>query len=214
MRIRTRLALSDHGFTLIEMMMAIALFGFALTAIYGVLSSVRRSSTLNSVNSEVMQSLRTSLDFMEQDIRLAGLDRYETAEAGISLEAGVSPTQTCLRFTADRNMDGTIGTADLSDGIQESDLETITYWYDPVDRKLRQCLSASTTVNCDTVAEDVQGFAFSYFDSDDNPIAFPIADPTQITTVAVTMTITKPVSVFGTVSRSLTRRILCRNLTM
>jgi prepilin-type N-terminal cleavage/methylation domain-containing protein len=214
MIIRIRRGVGDQGFTLIEMVLAVALFTVALSAIYSVLSSVRRSSTLNKVDAEVMQRLRMSMDFMEQDIRLAGLDRFETAKAGIALEAGVSPTQTCLRFTADRDMDGTIDTADLSDGIQESDLETITYWYDSDSKELKQCLSGSTTVNCETVADGVQGFAFNYFDSEDHPIAFPITDPAQITSVEVTMTVSKPASVFGTVSRSLRRRILCRNLTI
>ena len=62
---------------------------------------------------EVMQNFRTSMDFMEQDIRMAGLDRFGLAGAGIvRLVAPIPmPSATHLYFTADRNMDGVINFA-------------------------------------------------------------------------------------------------------
>src|SRR5512137_1908783 len=127
---------NQYGFTLVELLIVIAIFSLALGSIYGVLASVTKSNTGNEVKAEVMQSLRTSLGYMEQDIRMAGLDRFRTANAGIE-----AATATGIRFTADRNMDGVINAADLSDGIQEADLERISYSYDSATKRLRQCLS-------------------------------------------------------------------------
>jgi len=199
-----RLYENNKGFTLVELMVVLAIFAMVIGAIYGVFASVGRSSTNNEVSAEVMQHMRTSINFMEQDIRMAGLDRFDTAEAGI---VGV-PTTVNLQFTADRNRDGAINTADLSDGIQELDLEDITYRYDAGNRVLEQCLSGA---NCETVAENVTFFEFTYLGEDDNPLPAPI-DASLVRTVQVSMTIEQPAGRAGPVNRTLTKRILCRNL--
>ena len=174
----------SSGFSLVELMVVMAIAAIAIGAIYGVFASVQKTSTSNEVVARVMQSLRTAVGVMESDIRMAGLDRFDTAGAGIEAAAA-----TLLRFTADRNMDGAINTADVTDGVQEQDLERITYSYDGANRRLRQCLSEGTLGETwDTVAENVQGFQLSYFDADDAALSLPIADLTLIRSVAVTMT--------------------------
>ena len=67
-----------------ELLIALGIMSIVITAIYGVSASASRSSTKNEVAAEVMQNLRTSMDFMEQDIRMAGLDPIGLAGAGIS----------------------------------------------------------------------------------------------------------------------------------
>lgn len=195
------------GFTLIELMMAIVIFTITLGSIYSVFASVQKSSTSNSVNARIMQDIRTSIGFMESDIRMAGLERFGSAGAGIE-----TATATTLRFTADRNMDGIINIADLSDGLQESDLERITYSYDAPGRRLRQCLSEGTTDAWETVAEGVSGFAFRFFDESNSLMAFPIADSSLIREVEITLTLKLPAGIAGEVSRTFTKRVLCRNL--
>jgi type IV pilus assembly protein PilW len=188
-------------------MVVFAIMSIIITATYSVFASVNRTSTDNRVTAEVMQRLRNSFEFMEQDIRFAGLDRFDSADAGI-----IAATAINLRFTADRNMDGTINTADLSDGIQEQDLEDITYFYDAANSRLRQCLAEGTTNDWETVAEDVSNFQFTFLDVAGNPLAFPIADLSDIRSVQVTMTIIQSTALSGPVRRTLSKRILCRNL--
>lgn len=206
-------SINKRGFTLIEILVAMMIFGIALTAIYSVLASVRKSSTMNEVNSRVMDSLRTSIGIMEHDIRMAGLDRHNSASAGIQWQPEL-PTNIKLHFTADLDMDGTIDVADSSDGIQEADLERITYTYNPATKKLEQCLSDGT-INCDVVAEDVENFEFTYFDENEAVIV-PVDEEStrKIRAVAVTMTISKPAGISGLITRSMTKHVLCRNLTM
>jgi len=140
---------------------------------------------------------------------MAGLDRFGTATAGIELA-----TATNLRFTADRNMDGAINIADLSNGIQEQDLERITYSYDAANRRLMQCLSEGTTDAWEMVSGNVENFVFRYFDQNDNLLAFPIVDNTLIRTVEISMTIRQPAGLGGDISRTITKGIFCRNLSM
>lgn len=201
---------TEAGFTLVELMVAIAIISLALGAIYGVFASVTKSSTGNEVSAHVLQSLRTSLGFMEQDIRMAGLDRFATTHAGVE-----QATETSFRFTADRNMDGLINEADLSNGIQEQDLERITYAYDGANKRLRQCLSEGTPqASWDTVAEHVENFQFQYFDKDENLLSFPITDLTAIRSVAVSLTVRQASGFKREVTKTLSKRIFCRNLSM
>ena len=200
---------SRSGFSLVELMIAMVIAIVSLGAIYGVFASVQKTSTSNEVTARVMQSLRTSVDFMESDIRMAGLDRFGTAAAGIEVA-----TATNLRFTADRNMNGTIDTTDLSDGLQEQDLERITYIYDAANKRLRQCLSEGTANAWDTVAENVENFSFIYFDANNNQIPFPISDNLLIRFIEVSITVRNPAGRADDVSRTITKRIFCRNLSM
>ena len=63
--------------------MVLAILPIVIAAIYGVFAAVNRSCTNNEVSAEVMQYMRTSIDFLEQDIRMAGLDRFDSADAGV-----------------------------------------------------------------------------------------------------------------------------------
>lgn len=206
-------SINKRGFTLIEILVAMIIFGIALTAIYSVLSSVRKSSTMNEVNARVMDSLRTSIGIMEHDIRMAGLDRNKSGGAGIQWQPEL-PTNIKLHFTADLDMDGIIDVADDSDGIQEADLERITYTYNSASKKLEQCLSDGAT-NCDVVAENVENFEFTYLDENEAVIV-PVDEEStrKIRAVTVSMTISKPAGISGPITRSMTKHVLCRNLTM
>jgi prepilin-type N-terminal cleavage/methylation domain-containing protein len=206
-------SINKRGFTLIEVLVAMVIFVIALTAIYSVLASVRKSSTMNEVNARVMDNLRTSIGIMAHDIRMAGLDRFNIAGAGIQWQPEL-PTPIKLHFTADLDMDGIIAVADNSDGIQEADLERITYIYNPANKKLEQCLSDGAT-NCDVVAENVENFAFTYFDENE-AVIIPVDEETtrRIRAVKVAMTISKPAGISGPITRSMEKQVLCRNLTM
>ncbi len=193
----TNLLENKKGFTLIELTVVIAIMSIVLGAIYSVFAATNRSTTNNEVIAEVMQNLRTSIDFMEQDIRMAGLDRFDSANAGIEAATAVN-----LRFTADRNMDGTLN----------DNLERITYFYDAANNRLRQCLWEGTLNDWQTVAENVTNFQFSYMDADDNLLAFPIADLSEIRSVVVSMSIEQPAGRSEPVERTINKRILCRNL--
>ena len=133
-----------------------------------------------------------------------------TADAGIEVA-----TATLHCFTADRNMDGVINAANLTDGIQDADLERITYSHEVGTRRLRQCLSEGTTSESwDTVADHVENLQFQYFDENETLLGFPIADLTRIRSVAVSLTISQPSGFQRHVVRTLSKKILCRNLSM
>ena len=204
---RNVLAGDKKGFMMAEVLVALAMLSIIIGAVYAVFASVNRTSVNNEVTATVMQNMRTSIEFMEQDIRMAGLDRFNSADSGIEVA-----TASNLQFTADRNMDGVINFAVLADGVQEVDLERITYAYDAANKRLRQCLYEETVDDWETVAENVDDFQFTYLDADGNPLVFPIADLSEIQSVQISMTLEQSSGLAGSVSRTLNKRILCRNL--
>jgi len=201
---------NQRGLTLVELLIVIAIVSLALGSIYGVFASVTKSNTGNEVQADVMQSLRTSLGYMEQDFRMAGLDRFGSAHAGIE-----EATATTIRFTADRNMDGVINAADLSNGIQEMDLERITYSYDTATKLLRQCLSEGTpSASWDNVADQVENLQFQYLDENENLLTFPITDLSLIRSVTISLTIRQPAGFNREIVKTLSKKIFCRNMSM
>ena len=108
------------GFSAVEMLVALGIVSILLLAINSVFAVTKRATVKNEVAAEVMQALRTSMDFMEQDIRMAGLEHPDGAEAGVEVAEAKK-----IRFTANRNL--STGDADVIDNF---DLERITYWYD------------------------------------------------------------------------------------
>jgi prepilin-type N-terminal cleavage/methylation domain-containing protein len=215
---------SHRGFTLVELLIAMAISSIVLAAIYSIFVSSQKLNTSNEVTAKIMQNLRLSLDMMESDIQMAGLQGL-IAVPGVGI---VEATATKLRLAADRNMDGTLNTlnpAHLMGGLQETDFEQITYYYDAATQRLKQCLSEGTpnascatlTANPDdanTVAYHVTNFSFTYVDASNNIIANPAANLTAIRSVKVTMTISQPAGMAGIISRTMTRQIFCRNLAM
>ena len=220
---------SRSGFTLVELLIAMAISAVVLGATYGVFVSAQKINTGNEVSARIMQSLRTSLDLMESDIRMAGLNGLIDIPGGVGI---VEATATKLRFTSNRNLDDKIdmlNPANLLGGLGESDFEQITYFYDAPTKRLKQCLSEGTAnASCatlnqnpddpNTVAYNVENFSFSYFDENNNVTA----DTTLIRTVEVSMTIEQAAGRSGQqgavragdISRTMTRRIFCRNLAM
>ena len=65
--------LKDHqGFTLVEMMVTVAIFSFILGICYTLFISGSNSWETNSVRVELQQELRRAMDWVSQDLRQSG----------------------------------------------------------------------------------------------------------------------------------------------
>lgn len=88
----------NKGMTLIEIMVALAIAGFATAAIYGAFLSQEKASIGQKHITQVQQNLRAVMNLMANEIRLAGLDMSpgQTSGAGILVAE-----QGRIRFTCD-----------------------------------------------------------------------------------------------------------------
>jgi len=67
--------LNNHGFTLVELLVAIAVSSIVLIGIYSVFRAQQNSYYSNTQSVQIQQNLRAALYMMERDIRLAGYSR-------------------------------------------------------------------------------------------------------------------------------------------
>ena len=95
---------SQWGFTLTELMVALAISAVVLTGMYRTFVQQQRVSTQQEQLIEARQNARLSMDAMIEEIRDAGFDPGGLAGAGI-----VQANSTSLRFTRDMNCNGTLG---------------------------------------------------------------------------------------------------------
>lgn len=184
------------GFTLVEVLMCLAIFSILFGTVFQSFDTFNRSYTNENVKAGVQQKSRIGIDLMARDIRLAGLDPLDTANAGF---VAANTNTTSVRFTADLNYDG-----DLGDPFED----TI---YAINGNLLQQTSDLGSGPVTATLLDNVSALSFNYLDQADNPLPEPIAT-NQIRTVLISLTVQRPAGRDGQVSRTYTTRVRCRNL--
>ena len=196
----------EHGFTLVDILVGLAMASIVMAAIISLFTSVGRSYTIQNVAADVQQVTRAGVEHMTQNIRMAGLDPLGTAGAEIK-----EFTADKIRFTLDR-CDLPVGGPEgcgLPDGDVDDKFENVTYRWDPGERKLKQTLYAGTgSVYTETLVENVSNLSFTYLDKDDGLTS----DVTAIRTVVIAMTVEDPAGRAGMIKRTYSARVRCRNL--
>jgi len=198
--------IDKKGFTAVELLISLAIMSMTLGSIYSLYMSFIRTCTKESVKIKLQQNVRSSLDMMIRDIRLAGLDPEATGEFGI-----IAVTPQRIKFTADRDMDGELDIPNAADGIDLPDLEYMEYEFDNSNGIVKMSLykpDGTTKEISDILVENVTGLTFSYFTSND----VTTSNLDDIRTVGIEMTIKKISARDGPVSRTLIKRVICRNL--
>ena len=195
MQIRNQ-ALRLAGFTLVEVLMSLAILSVLFGTIYRTFDTFNRSYANENVKAGVQQKSRIGIDLMARDVRLAGLDPLGSAGAGFN------PTNTntsSVQFTADLNYDG-----DLADPFEDM-------IYALNGNLLQQTTDLGSGPVTATLLDNVTALTFTYLDQADNLLPEPIAAD-QIRTVIISLTMQRPAGRDGTVSRTYTSRVRCRNL--
>ncbi|BBO80102.1 hypothetical protein DSCO28_06680 [Desulfosarcina ovata subsp. sediminis] len=187
--------IGKHGFTMIELLVAMAMAGIVLAAVVALYSGLTRSYTTETARAAAQQDIRGAMMLMVGDIRMAGLDPTGQTNAGFKRTAG-----TDISFTAD---------LDYSGGI-DVDGESIRYFLN--GRQLRQedgddALNDSVD-SSEILLDNVTAFTFTYLDANEAPLT---ADPSAPAIVVITLTVQEPAGRQGFVTRSLTKQIRIRN---
>jgi type IV pilus assembly protein PilW len=183
------------GFTLVEVLVALALTGIVMAGIYSAYYSQQKSYVVQESTAVLQQNLRAAMYLMEREIRMAGCDPQGSAGAGI-INAGANT----LNFSEDIG-DGAGGNPN---GVATDTGENITY-----------ALSGTNLTRtaggggAQTVAENIQSVNFVYLNASGTPIAQPIAatDLVNIRSVQINMIATD-----SNQTRVLASLVKCRNL--
>jgi type IV pilus assembly protein PilW len=184
---------SAAGFSMVEMLMVLAIMSIAFGTIYKSFEHLNRSSTTENVKAGVQQSVRIAVDFMVQDIRLAGLNPLGTPNIGI--QAIVGPPDSSIRFTMDANFDGD----------DDDTFEDITYAFNSANGALIQ---TNPPLDPEVLIDNVTKLNFTYLDTDDQTTS----DLNEIRSVIIELEMERPAGRDEEVSRTYTTRVRCRNL--
>jgi type IV pilus assembly protein PilW len=201
---RTPSGACARGFSLIELMVAIAMACIVLTAVYSLHAALTKSYTTQNAAADAQEAMRAGVDLMAEDILMAGFDPMRTGLFGFLAADPIS-----VHFTSDRNMNG---------AIDASDLEEIRYFWNGT--QLIQELYGATATD-DVLADNVTGLTFTYYDGAAAPAqlvpTFPAtqldaAQMAAIRTIRVSMTVQAPAGRDKRVERTYTTQFRVRNL--
>ena len=174
------------GFSLIELMIALAITSIVMAAIFGLYGGLTRSYTSQNVAAAVQQTARACMNLMAEDIMMAGFNPGEITGSGI-LDAQLNRIQ----FTIAVDSDG--------DNSWDPVLENITY--ELVGSQLQYTNnSGGPTV----LLDNVRDLEFIYL-----PAAATLAN---IRTVEILLRVEEPAGRGGPVIRSYNTRVRSRNM--
>ena len=224
----TRSLPGQKGFSLLELVIGLAMATIVLAAIIGVFTTLTRSYTTQNVATDVQQTARVGIDYIAQEVRMAGLNPLATANAGIEEIAPAGHVNHKLRISMDRCDNNSGCTDPAPDGDLDDNSERITYFYDVSDQELDRCLSETAgtedpgkVVNpshCEGIIRNVVpnpdgSPLFQFFDDDDPPNTITANDDrSRIRTIVITLTVQEKAGIDDFVSRTYTRRVRCRNI--
>jgi len=162
---------SERGFSLIEMLLAMAIGSIVMAAIVNMFVNQRKAYAIREQVTEMQQNARTGIDFLVRELTMAGYDPAGTAGAGI-----VAATATSIQFTMDVSKNGVI----------EAD-ENVTFllYDDGADNDLD--LGRRVNGATELIAENIQALSLLYTLADGSTTDAP-ADPGQIRAVDVSLT--------------------------
>ena len=188
----------NSGFTLLELLVGLGIAAIFIVAVVSIFATLTRSYTTQSTSANVQQAARVSLDYMTQNIRMAGFDPRRNAGAGI-----IEATPTSISFLLDRDASGEIDNSE----------EDIAYVYDSADKEIEEVLDASTD---DPVKQpfldNVTDLSFAYLDSNGNDLGED-PDLNLIKTVDIFVTVERRSGrEKRPVQRTYSARVICRNL--
>jgi len=210
--LKNRYLHSEAGFSLVELLMALASSMIVLAAIYSVFNITNKNCTTQNVAANVQQSLRAAIGLMARDIRLAGLDPVDTDSFGIEYAA-----QNKIRFTQD-SIDA--GSGAFNGIIDEANFEQVTY--ELQGNQIMQTLYETvytTAPNSAVLVSNITNLNFAYLDAANNDLMdYGLSPPrvpndrlADIRSVEILVTIQEPAGRHEPVSRTLTRKVECRN---
>ena len=200
----------NSGFSLIEVLVAIAMVSIFIAAAMSVVVPLSRSYTATDVASSAQQVVRMAVEVIANDLRLAGLDPTRqlqgTDASGLPLAGFQEAGASSVRFTCDRVKDGD---EEANGTIENDNFESMNYYYEAATKSLNLRLySGSPVQTTQQLVNNVENLRFRYYDEGNNETS-TLAD---IRSVQISMTVREDGGLEGPVERSYTTRVLCRNM--
>ncbi len=148
---------NKNGFTLVELLIAMAISGIVAGAIFTAFQSQQKSYLIQEQVTEMQQNIRAAMDIMIRDIRMAGYDPTQSSGANISTNS----TGIMIQVTMDINSD---------DDCNDSN-ENITYGFSNANDANADGIADAGAANLgrkvggggfQPLAENIEAIGFAY----------------------------------------------------
>jgi type IV pilus assembly protein PilW len=140
---------NERGFTIIELVVGLAISLILLGVAVKIFLVQQRSYNVQAQLSEMQQNIRSAMDMIARETKMAGYDPTGAGFDGIEYDA----TKIQLQILADLTGDGDTGDPN----------EDITYRYYPADFQIKR--KESTGGGFQPLAENITAFDFDYYDA-------------------------------------------------
>ncbi len=167
---------SEGGFTIVEILVALAISGIVMAGIYSAYYTQQRSYEVQEQVVSIQQNLRAAMYFMEREVRMAGLDPEKNPSGDFAIKTPLADT---LRFSEDisddptDDDDGDGNNDDEPDGTLQS-REDITYAINLNKSLIRITGLGTADESTQTLAENIEALDFVYLNSNGVVIPQPI----------------------------------------
>lgn len=148
MRFKVKSAGGDQGYSLLEIMVAVAIMMLILAGISTLLVEGQRISAGQTDFLRMHQSARTAMDLMSREILMAGYDPTNPIYPFIRTPPILDPSANTLRILADLNNDGDTSDAD----------ENVYYEWDAASNEITRDTGAGGVV----IARNISACSFTY----------------------------------------------------
>lgn len=187
MKFKNNKRMGQAGFSLIELMIALAISAIVFAAVYASYTTQQKSQVVQDQVVEMQQNIRAAMLMMTRDIREAGCDPKQTSGAGI-----ITATAGRIRITKD--IAGHMVNPNQEDGSLTAPGEDVVFGFDPaVDTDsdpdgipdtataadlCRNDVNGTNTF--DPIAQNIERVEFTYLDEDGGIIAAPILSQSDL----------------------------------
>jgi type IV pilus assembly protein PilW len=172
---------NSAGFTLVELLISLALSLVVLTSVSNAFINQRKTYDAQEQMTELIQKTRAVMEIITREVKLAGFNPTNSTTL-----VGIPYSTTQLEIRADLDGDGTATVSDTN--------ELIIYTHDgnnlEIDRDAGQAFSYAKLL-----AENIQSFTFDYLDSDGN--ATTTANDIRMIEITITARTAKPDPDYG-----------------
>lgn len=148
------------GFTLIELMVSMAIGLVILSAVAGTFTVQTRQNSAEEQLGQMQQNVRGALDLMIREIQMAKYDPAATAFP--SGTYGVTYSASQLQIKSDIDGNGTL------DSATSGSVENIIYAYDSANLRITRQLGTGGTAQI--LADNVTAFSFIYYDANGSEV--------------------------------------------
>ena len=162
-----------RGMTLVEMMIAVSVFGIIMGVVMGFLIDSRESYTETRERAQTQQSMRAVLSLLTAEIRSAGCD-----PVGVGFDTFGQADAGLLQARMDLN-----GDADFVDNDPD---ETVTYSFNAATGEL----SRNDGTGAQVIMRGLTGVVFTYFDENGAQIGgspLTAVDRARVRSVQITL---------------------------